>query len=401
MRDLLPEEAEEQGALASKVQSTFQLFGYQPVILPAFEYAEVLERGLGGIEPTSILRFVEPETGEVVALRPDMTPQVARLVSTRLSDRPGPWRLCYRGSVLRRQHERARHDQQVLQAGVELVGAEGGEADLEVIRAASTAVRDTGLQHFVLDLGHGALASSLLSTLDVERRQPLLEALSLKDRAELIRRAADAGLPQDRAEPLAALVGLQGGLDVFDEARQRLAGTPALAHAEELERLARAVVDLNLVPQIIVDLGETRAVAYYTGPMFQILAEGPGQAVASGGRYDALYGMFGPDRPAAGAAIHVDHLRWALGKPVTGNEPRVLVCGGPQAVLDTLRDQGIRAAYVTLESPIDYARAWRYSHLVRPLQDGSGLAVSLVESAGEKSLGTCSTDELAGLIRSE
>ena len=106
MRDLLPEEAEIQGRLLSRAVSSFELHGYQRVTLPAFEYAEVLERGLGAIEPSSILRFVEPDTGEVVALRPDVTPQVARLIATRLADHPVPMRLAYRGSVLRRQHER-------------------------------------------------------------------------------------------------------------------------------------------------------------------------------------------------------------------------------------------------------------------------------------------------------
>src|SRR5690606_13798779 len=106
-------------------------------------------------EPTSVLRFVEPETGEVVALRPDMTPQVARLVATGLAERPSPARLSYRGSVLRRQHERARHDQQALQAGIELIGVGGTASDLEVISVCVTAARTAGLETFVLDLGHG------------------------------------------------------------------------------------------------------------------------------------------------------------------------------------------------------------------------------------------------------
>jgi ATP phosphoribosyltransferase regulatory subunit len=97
MRDLLPPVARRQGELARRVTHCFELHGYEIVTLPVFEYAEVLERGLGALDSDEVLRFVEPESGEVVALRPDMTPQIARILATRLADLPGPARLCYHG----------------------------------------------------------------------------------------------------------------------------------------------------------------------------------------------------------------------------------------------------------------------------------------------------------------
>src|SRR5690606_37300806 len=104
--------------------------------------------------------FVEPASGDVVALRSDMTPQVARVISTRYRHAPRPLRLCYQGSVLRRRRERARTEGQVIQAGVELVGQGGVEADLEVIELLVDAVSRTGLKDFVLDIGHAAITSS-------------------------------------------------------------------------------------------------------------------------------------------------------------------------------------------------------------------------------------------------
>ena len=92
MRDLLPEEARRRRALARRVLDHFALHGYATVTPPAFELAEVLERGLGTLDPTDVLRFVEPESGEVAALRPDMTPQIARMVATRLGHEPRPCR---------------------------------------------------------------------------------------------------------------------------------------------------------------------------------------------------------------------------------------------------------------------------------------------------------------------
>lgn len=410
MRDLLPAEAESQGRLLARLLGTFDLFGFQRVSLPVFEYADVLERGLGSIEPTNLLRFVEPESGEVVALRPDVTPQVARLVSTRLAGHPVPMRLCYRGSVVRRQRERARHDQQVLQAGIELVGASGSAADLEVIEVTTTALRQAGLSSFTVDLGHGAIAQSLVVGVAPAVRADLLEALALKDSADLARRALRHGVDATTREALLALLRLHGGLEIFAAAKGYLEHTPAWPHVVELEALARAVDGAQLAPELVVDIGETRTVRYYTGPMFQILAEGPGQAVASGGRYDSLYERFGQARCAAGAAIHVDHLRWALGNQLAPGRHRVLVvddsgaggatpaagssAAGPMAagLVAALRQAGVPAALAVASEggsgpagrlPLDYARAWGYSLVARPLGAGQEVAVDLFSAGGD------------------
>ena len=87
MRDLLPPDAEHRAQLASQVAATFASYGYERVATPPFEHADVLERGLWNVERRSLLRFVEPETGEVALLRPDITPQIARILSQRL----GAW----------------------------------------------------------------------------------------------------------------------------------------------------------------------------------------------------------------------------------------------------------------------------------------------------------------------
>src|SRR5262252_5436803 len=150
MRDLLPVEASRQLSLTRAVLESFDRFGYEPVSVPPFEYAEVLEQDMGALDPTLVLRFVEPETGEVVALRPDMTPQVARLVATRLSDAPPPVRLCYEGAVVRRRAERARRERQIQQAGFELVGLGGATGDREGLTVAASAIRATGLSEFTL-----------------------------------------------------------------------------------------------------------------------------------------------------------------------------------------------------------------------------------------------------------
>lgn len=412
MRDFLPGEARAQEALVGRVLGTFELHGFQQVGLPVFEYTDVLERGLGAIPPSSMLRFVEPDSGEVVALRPDMTPQVARLVATRLADGPFPARLAYRGSVLRRRHERARHEQQVLQAGIELIGRGTGgtlDADLEVLSATTSAVRSAGLDEFVLDLGHGGLSRSLIERVEPELKAALLEALSLKDQAELVRRAERGGLARELVRELALLVELHGDIGVFERGRHGLS-VRAQGAIAELEELHRRVEQRGLASSVVIDLGETSQVAYYTGCTFQILAEGPGQAVASGGRYDELLSAFHVELPAAGAAIHIDHLRWALGNENVGEPCRVLVVpGGPESgdaggdagaerALATLRAAGIPSVVAVSDQALDYARAWRYSHLVR-LTEADSVRLMRVDEGAEHELGVLTLAEAVERLR--
>src|SRR5690606_29182444 len=163
--------------------------------VPLFEFADVVERGLGSLEPHEVLKFVEPESGAVVSLRPDMTPQIARLVATRLSAEPGPVRLCYQGSVLRRRRERARRHRQIPQAGMEGSGAGGVAGERGLLGVVAAAVRAAGLEEFVIDLGHAGIAGALVEGLAPEAAHALLEALEVKDESELLRRAERSGLP--------------------------------------------------------------------------------------------------------------------------------------------------------------------------------------------------------------
>src|SRR5689334_20433931 len=205
MRDLLPTEAERQLSLSRAVFDSFDRFGYEPVSVPPFEYAEVLEQEMGTLDPTLVLRFVEPETGEVVALRPDMTPQVARLVATRLSDAPPPLRLCYEGAVVRRRAERARRERQIQQAGFELVGLGSPAGDLEVLTVAASAVRATGLSEFTLDLGHAMVSGSLVALAREGSSAEIVAALAAKDGVEARRAASRAGITGRSLEALSEL----------------------------------------------------------------------------------------------------------------------------------------------------------------------------------------------------
>ncbi len=396
MRDLLPEEALRLSQLARRAVAAFELSGYERVTVPAFEYAEVLERGLGALDPREVLRFVEPETGEVVALRPDMTPQIARLVVSRLAHAPLPARLCYEGSVVRLRRERARRHRQIPQAGIELVGRPGLAGDVEVLEVATSAVRSAGLGEFAVDLGHARIAGALLDAAPEQHRAGLVEALSVKDSDGLALRAAQAGLDAPVQAALVALTELSGGSDVWERARV-LVGTPAEPALAELRAVADAVRDAGLAPTLLVDLGEVRHLAYYTGVTFQILAEGPGEAVGSGGRYDGLFARFGVPTPAAGFALDLDNLAWAVGSGHAPSAARVLVADADaQPLLSALRARAVACATVAGTEALDYARAWRYSHVL----DAEAKRLLCVADGASRSLSKNTPAELAAEVHS-
>jgi ATP phosphoribosyltransferase regulatory subunit len=369
MRDILPPEAARRRKLARRLLDHFALHGYELVTPPAFELADVLERGLGTLDPRDVLRFVEPESGEVAALRPDVTPQIARIGATRLADRPLPMRLCYEGTVLRRRQERARKHRQIPQAGVELLGVAGPDGDLELLSLAVGSSRAAGLSDFVLDLGHADIARTLMNGVPTELASAMLDALAHKDSAVLRDLVIDAKLAPPLATAFRELPSLHGDGAVWKEAARVLESTPAAAPFAALRDLWERALAAGLEVVMRVDLGEVRGFAYYTGALFHLLADGPGEPFGSGGRYDDLLSRFDAPMPAAGFGLDLDNLSWSLA--VAGKEekvePRVLVAASSGAghLCSALRALGVACVTAPASEAEAYARAWSFSHLYR------------------------------------
>jgi ATP phosphoribosyltransferase regulatory subunit len=377
MRDLLPEEAAARRALARDFLERIALHGYAVVTPPVFEFAEVLERGLGTLDPEEVLRFVEPESGEVAALRPDMTPQIARMIATKLRDRPPPFRLAYEGTVLRRRSGRARKHRQIPQVGVELAGVAGPAGDLELLALAADVLRSAGLEDFQIDVGDAGIVRALLAPLAPAQQARFSEALARKDTAEIADLCSSFKVPQPQAAVLATLPTSSGTREALLAGVGRLTGTPAEAAARRLLALFDAAIACGLGPRLSVDLGEVRGFAYYTGTIFHAYARGTGDAVGSGGRYDELLARFGWDLPAAGFALDLDRLAEALrAAGASSRRPvRVVVVGEPSSpALADLRRRGIASvALADRNAAFTWARAWGFTHVF----DASGWAEAL------------------------
>lgn len=315
VRDFLPRAARRRRAIAQRLLDTFESWGYQRIITPLFECADVLERGLGADARSAAIRFIEPATGQVVALRPDITPQIARIAATRMADLGGPVRLCYEGAVAR-MTSGARGQREVLQAGVEFLDAGGPVADAELLALAAAALSTSAVAERSLDVGHVVLTRLALAELeDASQEEQLTTCLRRKDRLGVARAAH--GLPGRQRKLLESLPTLFGDPALVLRRARKLA-LPKLAHVDldKLEKtlegaLAAADKGVDLLENLTLDLGELRGFEYYTGMRVNAFVAGAGGPVLRGGRYDGLIERYGRCSQATGFAVDIEALAQA------------------------------------------------------------------------------------------
>ena len=347
VRDFLPAAAARRKGLAENVMSVFEAWGYARVITPMFECADGLELGLGAGAKAAAIRFVEPGTGEIVALRPDITPQIARIVATRLADVPGPIRLCYEGAVTRLSGDHGQRE--ILQAGIELIDASDA-GDAEVLAVAS-AVLDRLQLDAHLDIGHVAPARFVLDAApDPAARAALVAAISRKDRAGV--RVAARALPAAIAPLASELVHLWGPAHATIE-RARSLPWPDAVHAAfaQIEHTLAALGELvDTARPLTIDLGDLRGFDYYTGLRFGAFATGAPDAILRGGRYDELIGHYGRPARATGFAIDLEAIAQAAsGVAVT---PASLgIATSDRALARALRAAGVRCVVQENSAP--------------------------------------------------
>jgi ATP phosphoribosyltransferase regulatory subunit len=351
VRDFLPPAAARRRAIAEALLGEFERWGYDRIITPAFEYLDVLARGLGDGARAAALRFVEPGTGEVVALRPDITPQIARVAATRLGESRGPVRLAYEGSVLRMAG--ARGQRELIQAGVELIDGPSPAGDAEVIALAAAALAAAEVDGATLDVGHVALARGALAAVPDRALAAELEALLARKDEEGIARAAHRRVPPRAARLLSALPSLHGApADVLSAARALPLDRAMRAALDELEAALEGAHDQGAPASITVDLGEARGSSYYTGVRFAGYVAGVGDAILLGGRYDDLVGRYGRPARATGFAVDVEAVAQAeRGREAPAARGVLLSCTGDRAcgrrahrIAATLRHLGVRVA---------------------------------------------------------
>lgn len=312
--DFLPDAAAKIGYIESRLQRVFELWGFRRIITPKLEYEDVLAIGMGEGLKGKTYRFDDRQTGRLLAFPPDITPQVARIVATRLAEWPLPHRICYSGRVLRQTEIQTGRSRETFQSGVELIGLDSPEADAEMIAMAIEAMQGLGLESFKIDLGQVEFCQGVMqaSGLAEAALQVLREAVSRKDTSAVAAVLAANPVTPESATEIGALPRLFGGLEVIDEADKFVSNPRSLAALKNLRKVLE-ILDIHGVSDYLtVDLGETRGLDYHSGITFEGFVSGFGEPVCSGGRYDTLTARYGFDAPATGFTFNVLNLLQAL-----------------------------------------------------------------------------------------
>lgn len=312
--DFMPDAAAKIGYIEGRIRRIFELWGFRRVITPKLEYEDVMAIGLGDELKGKTYRFDDRQTGRLLAFPPDITPQIARIVATRLTGFPLPHRISYSGRVLRQTEMQTGRSREIFQSGVELIGLDSPEADAEMIAMAVEAMQALGFDDFKIDLGQvefcrGIVAASGLSGQPLKE---LLEAVARKDSSTVARIVADNRLDEPSRSEIMSLTRLFGGREVLGAARTVVNNSRARAALDNLEQVLE-ILDIHGVSDYLtIDLGETRGLDYHTGITFEGFVTGLGEPVCSGGRYDNLTARYGFPAPATGFTFNVLSLLQAL-----------------------------------------------------------------------------------------
>jgi len=321
MATILPHAAKQVRRLEEQLLGQINRWGYDEIILPTFEYLDVLAPGL---EPELIehcYQFVDRTTGRTLLLRPDATAQIARTVAMGLTGATLPLRLSYRTSVFRYEQEHAGRGREIFQVGAELIGLDDVTSDSEVIGLMIECLRTIGLQSFKVSLGHVGFIKGLLmqSGLSSQGQKLAEQAAARKDLPRLEEILAGEQISRTAARAVREAPELYGQEEVLARGRVLAAGDPALvAPLERLARVYQLLCAAGYRDLLLLDLGEFRGFDYYDGVVFDVFGEGMGAELGGGGRYDHLIGRFGRPLPSTGFGLDVDRLFRTIEFPEEG-----------------------------------------------------------------------------------
>jgi ATP phosphoribosyltransferase regulatory subunit len=359
LRDLLPPDAETEAAAVETLMSVFAAHGYQRVKPPLLEFEDSLLGGSGSAVGEQTFRLMDPDSQRMMGVRADTTPQVARIATTRLAGAPRPLRLSYAGPCLRVRGNQINPDRQVSQAGIELIGSDGAEADAEIVLVAAEALAAIGLDRLSFDLTVPTLATTLLDEAGITgaERAALERGLDRKDVAAVIRHGGRI------AEVLTDLLRAAGPAD------RALDALAAGRLPEPVRQLARRVADTVAAIRarlpglrLTVDPLEFRGFRYHTGVCVTVYAPGRREELGRGGRY-----VCGENEPATGITLLPDAVLRAAPPHPERDRAFVPLGADPEAAA-ALRRQGLAtvAAVEPAANPIAEARRLLCTHVLLP-----------------------------------
>lgn len=360
MRDFLPEETRMMKYIENKARSVAESFGYQEIMTPIVESYELLATKAG--EEVRLRMFAFKDLGgRMVALRPEFTPSIARVVATTLKNEPKPLRLFSVGSLYRYDEPQRGRYREFWQSDFELVGSSRPEADAEVLMVTARLMERVGLKDYIFKVGHvGVLRGVLIDEgLNEKAQNAVLQLMDKKQYEDSLVRLKDSGASEKCLTVSRGLIGLRGSniSETVEKMKTCVKGyEKAVAAVEDLKEILKLVVDSGCKITVNVEAGFARGLEYYTGMIFEVYVPQLDVALTGGGRYDKLVELFGGQpTPAVGVANGVDRMMLAMQEQKvtlkgTAEKKVIVISAGDETKSEALRiSHLLKDAGITVE----------------------------------------------------
>ncbi|MFQ5759161.1 MAG: histidine--tRNA ligase [Candidatus Bathyarchaeia archaeon] len=334
MRDFLPKHAEKMRYVEGLSRELAQLYGYEEVITPIVESYKLLS-AKSGEEIRQRMYAFKDLGGRRVALRPEFTASIARLVATKMKNEPKPMRLFCLGSLYRYDEPQYGRFREFWQANYELIGSEKPEADAEILTLTNHLVERLGLRNYYFRIGHMGTLRGILSQEKVEEESQnrIMQLLDKKRWDEALRVAKECSVSERCIKTLRKVFEAKGREPsrvlrrVKEEVKEY---ESAVAAVENLSDILELVGDGGVEFEMSIEAGFARGLEYYTGLVFEPYVPELEIALGGGGRYDKLIELFGGEpTPAVGVAQGIDRLVLAMKKqrisPRISEQKRVII----------------------------------------------------------------------------
>lgn len=348
-RDLIFTECRRKKIIINGLEKTFESFGYDEVITPTVEYYKTFSIDDECMDEEKIYKFFE-SSGRILALRPDMTLPIARVVSTKMKEIEPPIRLRYTSNIFRVNRKFGGKKNEYTDLGIELIGVPELDGDIEALTMALEGFKKLNISNFKLEIGNIKFFNEIFDKCKIkeDEKEKLAELIEEKSLIELEKFLNSLEIEESKKNFLKRLPWLFGDEDVLNNNIEFKDDKDVMSAIVYLKKINNILKELGYEDNITFDLGMVPGVNYYTGIIFKGYIEGARAPVLSGGRYDNLIKSFGRDLPAVGFSIDVDLI---LENINFNNEEKIkeyIIYYGKnklvQAIKEsrTLRDKGIR-----------------------------------------------------------
>ena len=313
LQDVLYPQAQDDAKASEIIMDSLASFGYARVQPPLVEFEDsLLGDRLGAALSDKTFRLLDPLSHKMMALRADMTAQIARISGSRLAHLPRPLRLSYCGTVMRVVPDVLNPERQMVQAGAELIGSADAMASAEMVSLGVRALNQAGISGLTVDIGIPHLFDVITHTCDADTIEALSEAVALRDVDQLL------AMSDKQAALLAKLLQASGqSRDALADLLPELSGE-AVEMVELVLHVQSMVNEIWPDLPITFDLLDRRDGDYHKGLNFAIFATGLRGEIARGGAYQTGYG-----EEATGLSIYMERVLRSL--PHAPTSPKIYV----------------------------------------------------------------------------